>query len=265
MIYCLINILQYLNLLELQKIIINRTRKLKTLKKTLTAAFIFSIAMGILEAIVVVYLRDMFYSTGFKFPLKIIPGPIIKVEILREFCTLVMLVTVAFIAGKKKLGIFSYFLFCFAVWDIAYYAGLKLILNWPPSLFTWDILFLIPLPWIGPVLAPIISSLTMILLSLLLLFLPDKRNDFKVKKPEWALIYAGAFIIFISFIWDYANIVISNGLLKVLLSPGNSALRNITINYMPRYFNWSIFIAGLCLIYISMFLIIKRYFPFNSS
>ncbi len=241
---------------------------MKTLRKTLPAVLIFSIAMGILEAIVVVYLRDMFYSTGFKFPLKIIPGHIIRVEILREFCTLVMLVATAFIAGKNKLQIFSYFIFCFAVWDIAYYAGLKLILGWPPSLFTWDVLFLIPVPWIGPVLAPIISSLTMILLSVLLLILPDIKSDFKTKKTEWALIYTGAFVIFISFIWDYAYIVISRGLVKELLSGDSSTLKNITLNYMPRYFNWSIFIAGLCLIYISMILVIKRYFPFkinNSS
>ncbi len=93
--------------------------------------------MGMLEAIVVVYLRRIFYPSGFKFPLEIIPGSILQVEILRESCTLVMLVSISLIAGKNKLQSFAYFLFCFAVWDIVYYIGLKLILNWPASLFKW--------------------------------------------------------------------------------------------------------------------------------
>lgn len=232
---------------------------MKSDRKTLLLTLAFAVAMGILEAIVVVYLRKIFNSNGFKFPLQVNPGPIIKIEILREFCTLVMLVSVALIAGKNKLQAFSYFIFCFAVWDITYYAGLKLIINWPPSLLTWDILFLIPFPWIGPVLAPIIASMSMILLSLVILFLSNKNEVFKVRVIEWLLIYIGAVLIFISFIWDYAKIVISKHLFNIILSPSQNGLKKLSVENFPRYFVWPVFLIGVLSIFFSMYLMIRKY------
>ena len=215
--------------------------------------------MGFLEAIVVVYLRDIYYPQGFKFPLMIIPDSTLQVEILREFCTLVMLVAIAVIAGKNKLEMFSYFLFSFAVWDLTYYIGLKLILNWPSSFFTWDILFLIPVPWIGPVLAPVISSILMIILSLLFLFILRRQEKFKVKFAEWILIYSGAVVIFLSFIWNYAEIIISNNLLKNIFSLKQSSFIEISRQYIPTYFHWEIFLVGVFSISVSIFLILIRY------
>ncbi len=231
----------------------------KIFKKTLLPVLIFSIAMGFLEAIVVVYLRDIYYPSGFKFPLMIIPDFTLRVEILREFCTLVMLLSISVIAGKNKMEAFSYFLFSFAVWDLSYYAGLKLILDWPSSFFTWDILFLIPIPWIGPVLAPIISSLSMITLSLIFLFLERKYEAVKVKSTEWIMIYLGAVLIFISFIWDYAEIIISNNLFKNIFSLKQSTFINITQNHVPHYFHWDLFTLGIFSICFAIFLILKRY------
>ena len=75
------------------------------------------------------------------------------VEIAREAATIVMLLCVAFIAEKTRRGRFACFMLVFGVWDIAYYLWLWATLSWPPSLFTWDILFLIPLIWTGPVIA----------------------------------------------------------------------------------------------------------------
>ena len=230
----------------------------RNFKKILLSVLIYSIAMGLLEAIVVVYLRDIYYPSGFKFPLMIIPDSTLRVEILREFCTLVMIVSVAYIAGKNKMEVFSFFLFSFAVWDLAYYAGLKLILNWPPSFFTWDILFLIPIPWIGPVLAPITSSICMIILSLLFLFIEKKDEKAKIKAKEWILIYSGAVFIFVSFIWDYAEIIISNNLLINILSLKQSAFIEISQKYIPHNFHWDLFLIGIFLICVSIFLILKR-------
>ncbi len=214
--------------------------------------------MGILEAIVVVYLRQIFYSTGFKFPLKVIPGHLLRVEILREFCTVVMLLSIAIIVGKKKLQVFAYFIFCFAVWDIAYYAGLKLILNWPSSFFTWDILFLIPFPWIGPVLAPIISSLSMIVFALILLYLQNKNANFKVKFHEWFLIWLGAFIIFITFIWDYTGIIITTAFVRSIFSKTEERLADFNINFVPTYFHWNLFVIGMLLVYLAILLMVRR-------
>ncbi len=230
-----------------------------TLKRTLLSVTIFAIAMGFLEAIVVIYLRDIYYSGGFKFPLMIIPDSTLRIEILREFCTLVMLLSISFIAGKNKLEIFSYFLFSFALWDISYYIGLKLILNWPASLFTWDILFLIPIPWIGPVLAPLISSFTMILLALVFLVLQNKNQVFKIRLGDWLFIFLGAVLIFISFIWDYSRIIIKNNLFGNILSLRQSSFITITQNYIPHYFHWDLFILGIISIYFAIFLLIKRY------
>jgi len=102
-------------------------------------------------------------------------------ECCREAATIIMLAAVGIIAGKDNLQRFAYFLYAFAVWDIIYYAGLKVLLNWPSSFLTWDVLFLIPVPWIGPVLAPIISSLTMILFGGIIICLQEKGYIVKIK------------------------------------------------------------------------------------
>ncbi len=110
--------------------------------------------MGFLEAIVVVYVRELYYPDGFNFPLKPMPGWLIAVELVRELCTLLMLGGCGLDFRQEYLfQRLAVFLFIFGVWDIFYYIGLKIFLNWPESLFTWDILFLIPITWIGPVLA----------------------------------------------------------------------------------------------------------------
>ncbi len=214
--------------------------------------------MGLLEAIVVVYLRKIFYSTGFKFPLEIIPGPILKIEVLREFCTLIMILSVAFIAGKNRLQVFAYFLFCFAVWDIFYYIGLKLMLNWPASFLTWDILFLIPVPWISPVLVPIISSIFMIVFSLLLIFKGKNNRDFKIKITEWIFLCLGALLIFISFIWNYTSIIISKYLFEHIITLNPDNFGSLTTNNIPTYFPWNIFVPGMLLIWFSIYTIWKR-------
>lgn len=135
----------------------------------------FSIAMGILEAIVVVYLRELYYSNGFSFPLNSdIPPKILVVEIVREATTIVMLLCVGILAGENIITKICYFLFCFGVWDIFYYVGLKIFLNWPESLFSWDLLFLIPVSWVGPVIAPIICSLVMIFIGVSIIYVKEK-------------------------------------------------------------------------------------------
>jgi hypothetical protein len=76
------------------------------------------------------------------------------VEVIREACTLVVLGAVAWLAGRRWAHRVGAFLLLFGLWDLTYYAGLKLMLGWPESLGTWDILFLIPVPWVAPVWAP---------------------------------------------------------------------------------------------------------------
>ncbi|MGB9762966.1 MAG: hypothetical protein ACPLW7_03020 [Minisyncoccia bacterium] len=150
---------------------------------------IFGIAMGAVEAIVVVYLRELYYPKGFEFPLTLLSLKFLFIEWIREISTIVMLVMIGVTIGKDFLQKLSYFLYTFAIWDIFYYIWLKILLNWPSSIFTWDILFLIPVPWIGPVLTPIICSLTMILITVTIIALEEKGYKAEVNSHEWCLTF----------------------------------------------------------------------------
>ncbi|MGA8266006.1 MAG: hypothetical protein WB779_16295 [Ignavibacteriaceae bacterium] len=145
---------------------------------------IFAIAMGYLEAAVVVYLRELYYPEGFHikekvgFPfikfgvveeLKPFPQKIILTEIGREAATIVMLITLSIIAGNSIVYYIAYFLLLFGIWDIFYYVFLRIILGWPESLSTTDVFFLIPTPWIGPVWLPVLLSVIIIAVGLIIL------------------------------------------------------------------------------------------------
>lgn len=220
---------------------------------------LFAVAMGALEAIVVVYLRQLYYPVGFDFPLTMLTSRMVSVEWLREAATIAMLITIGMIAGRNSLQRFAWFLYCFAIWDIFYYIWLKLLLNWPASLLTWDILFLIPVPWVGPVLAPVVCSLTMILLAAVIIYLQRKNDSFRIQVVEWAIMIFGVIIILISFMWDYASIIIKDGLLSkfwVLLNDTH-LLSNI-LTFIPTTFSWGLFLTGEILILAAIALMYRR-------
>jgi hypothetical protein len=170
------------------------------LKKTLVVITIFAIAMGFLEAAVVVYLRLHFYPGGFAFPLAVIPENILIVELLREGATIVMLAAVGWLAARSPLSRFAYFAIAFGVWDIFYYVSLKLTLSWPASLLTDDILFLIPLPWVGPVLAPILVSLCLIAASIVVLHREAGGSPVRISPLRWTFIALGGMLMLASFL-----------------------------------------------------------------
>jgi len=230
--------------------------------KTFLLLGIFGIAMGVLEAIVVVYLRQIYYPKGFDFPLSFISPKMVSIEWIREVSTIIMLVVIGIIAGKNILQRFFYFLYSFAIWDIFYYAGLKLILDWPQSFLTWDILFLIPVPWISPVLAPVICSLTIILFSGSMIFLQERGYTLRIKPYEWGLTLFGSFVILCSFIWDYCKIIIQNDFLSSLRNlSGNKDFWLIFSQYNPTYYNWYMFAFGEILILCALFLVFTRTNP----
>ena len=163
---------------------------------------LFGAAMGFCEAAVVMYLREIIYPEGFAFPLRMIGGRILAVETGRELSTVVMLTALALLAGKSFYERFAFFSLAFATWDIFYYIWLKLLLGWPESLLTWDILFLIPLPWIAPVLSPIIVSLCLIAGAVLILRRLWSGGVFELNLREWLIASGGAFLVFLSYIAD---------------------------------------------------------------
>jgi hypothetical protein len=225
-----------------------------TLKKFIYLT-IFSIAMGYLESAVVVYLRMIFYPEGFTFPLKAIDQHTAVVEILREAATLIMLAGAGIITGRTRTEKFGFFLFCFAVWDIFYYVFLKLLIGWPDTLMTWDILFLIPVTWVGPVIATVINSLTMIGLAGLISYFTDKNLSIKIKKPEWLLLILGSLVTIISYTFDYLNFMLRHFNVYDFFDPSmqSELLENAT-GYIPQQFPWWIFIIGEGILLVSVFI-----------
>ena len=168
---------------------------------------LFAIAFGFVESSVVVYLRRIYYGDEtFLFPLKIFEPKISTVELFREAATLIMLYAVSAAVFEKKVLRFAAFLWGFAMWDIMYYVFLKLSINWPDTIFDWDILFLIPIAWAAPVLAPVICSLTMMLLAAIILFYEDKRYSVKLSRLQTWLLILGSLTILFSFMQSYGKI-----------------------------------------------------------
>jgi len=158
--------------------------------------------MALVEAGVVIYLRALYYPEGFSFPLAIITTRHFIFEIARETATILMLISVSTLIGKRFWEKFAYFLICFGVWDIFYYIWLKIAIGWPLSLLDWDILFLIPLPWIGPVVAPVTIAIMMILAGLFILFLFKRGYDFRPSSLAWVMTIIGTLVILYSFMRD---------------------------------------------------------------
>ncbi|GAB4542736.1 MAG: hypothetical protein Fur0020_12150 [Thermodesulfovibrionia bacterium] len=163
---------------------------------------VFGIAMGYLESAVVVYLRAIYYPDGFGFPLRPITDYKIVVEVFREVSTIFMLLAVAMLGGRNGWERFAHFILSFGVWDIVYYIGLKITINWPLSIFDWDILFLIPIPWIGPVIAPVSVSILFIIGGILISYLINKGYEFKATIHSYILALIGSAIILYSFMHD---------------------------------------------------------------
>lgn len=171
-------------------------------RKRIAYAIIFAVAMGYFEAAVVVYLRQIFYPEGFSFPLKVISTRLLAVELGRECATMVMLAAAAALAGKRFWERFAYFILLFGAWDIFYYIWLSVTIGWPASVFDWDILFLIPLPWIGPVIAPVVISIIMIIAGILIVRLYAHGRFFHPTLITWIASLIGTGAILFSFMRD---------------------------------------------------------------
>lgn len=186
----------------------------------------YAVAMAYLESAVVVYLRNLYYPAGFEFPIVLIEDWVAAIELGREAATLVMLSCVAVLAGTDRWERFLLFCLTFGVWDILYYFWLWVFVRWPASLLTWDILFLIPVPWIGPVLAPVLISAALIAGSVWLLALKARGRRLQFARWHWALAAMGGALVLLSFTLDY---------------------RVVIEGRMPPPFRWGLFATGMSL------------------
>jgi len=134
---------------------------------------LFGIAMAHLEGVVVVYLRKALGILDIesnKVSVEKFPKRFLNIEMTREAATIIMLVAIAYLVGSTWLERGIFFLWTFAFWDLFYYLSLYILIKWPPTFRSIDVLFLIPVPWIAPVWFPIsVSSLTIIAISVLYL------------------------------------------------------------------------------------------------
>jgi hypothetical protein len=193
---------------------------------------IFAAAMAWVESAVVVALRTLVNRLE---PYQVDPLPFMpklgEVELVREIATLIMLFTAGWLAGSTRQKRWGYALLAFGVWDILYYVFLKIIVDWPSSIWDWDILFLLPLPWWGPVLAPVSIAALMIIFGTMATQLdpplwPSRR--------AWIYNWCGNVLALIIFMSDALRVV----------NDGIDAIRNV----LPAWFNWPLFIIALALI-----------------
>ena len=230
-----------------------------SLLKKIVWVTVFNVAMGFMESAIVVYIRALYYPDGFQFPPVPVDYTIAVTEIIREAATLAMLLSMGVLLGKNAVEKLAYFIFCFAIWDIFYYVFLKLLLNWPPSLFTWDILFLIPVAWIGPVFAPLILSFTMIILSAGIMFYGRKNEHITLSAVEWALLITGSLIVLFSFTYDYTRFILDRySLTQLIQLSTEKKLFELSLNYVPVDFNWFLFSLGEILLLAGIVFFIRR-------
>jgi hypothetical protein len=195
---------------------------------------LFAVAMAWMEAATVVYLRilvgrvDPYQAT----PLPMLPH-LTGAELVREAATLVMLFTVGYLAGRTWRSRLGYTIVAFGVWDILYYLFLMVIVGWPRSIWDWDVLFLLPLPWWGPVIAPALIAAMMVLGGTLIS--QSDRPDRPVwpGRLSWGLNIAGVFLALYVFMADAIG----------ALSGGIEAVRAV----LPVRFNWPLFLVALVL------------------
>lgn len=172
-------------------------------RRKIALIIIFGIFFGLLESIVVIYLRQLFGSGNTLVSSQITPNDIVftlgfvtflkpsasilitqsqrilSLELWRELSTIAMLVSLAFIAGKTLRDRIAFFILAFGIWDVFYYVFLKIISGWPVSLLDIDVYFLIPVAWIGPVATPLIISFVIILAAIWWLRRADQQAKLK--------------------------------------------------------------------------------------
>ena len=127
--------------------------------------WVLALVFGWIEASVIVYLREISirevalhatsYLPNLQITLASLPGRLVALEMAREACTLVLIAAAGWLAGRRPADRIGAFFTAFGIWDLTYYAVLRLVSGWPDSISTWDILFLIPSPWVAPVWAPV--------------------------------------------------------------------------------------------------------------
>lgn len=160
-------------------------------------------------------------------------GALGMIELAREAATLVMLAAVGCLAGATVRARLAYAAIAFGTWDIFYYVWLKVMSGWPASLFDWDVLFLLPLPWWGPVIAPVSIAVLMLVWGTLATASPALSPGSGSGSRLWPAAGLGAALALYVFMAD-----------SLRAAPyGLEAVRTV----LPTTFNWPVFLVALAL------------------
>jgi len=202
-------------------------------RSTWLVVVLFAIGMAWVEAACVYYLRLL---VGRLDPYQANPlpahGVVDQVELVREAATLVMLFAIGMLAGLTWHSRLAYTAIAFGVWDIFYYVFLKVIYDWPKSLFDWDVLFLLPLPWWGPVLAPVCIAVLMIVWGTLV-------SQHAVRLPATRAM---------PILWGLTGLGIVTALYVFMADSLHAARHGLDMTaVLPTDFKWSVFIVALAL------------------
>jgi hypothetical protein len=160
-------------------------------------------------------------------------GTLGDVELVREAATLLMLAMTGALAGRTWRTRLGYTAIAFGFWDILYYVFLRIMSGWPASLLDWDILFLLPLPWWGPVLAPVSIAVLMIVWGTSVTQWADRIPATRSTRVSLGLSCAGILLALAVFMADAIR----------ALPGGSDAVRQV----LPAAFNWPVFGAALLL------------------
>lgn len=215
------------------------------LGRVIVGLILFAVAFAYVEAAVVVYLRAVYEPLREQLNPDQVPGELLplmpfqqfkaqgpryvnllRTELGRELATLVLLAGAASLVARNFNEWIAAFIVSFGIWDIFYYVFLKLLIDWPASLLTWDVLFLLPVVWVGPVIAPVLVAAAMTLCGLLLLWRERSDRPVAFTPWHWVAIVAGGLIIAISFAGDF---------------------RHVMAGGAPHPFPWSTYLGGLLL------------------
>ncbi len=190
---------------------------------------IYAIAMALLEAVVVAYIRGLLHLSNDQTVL----GVYESMEIWREVATLVMLVAVGWLAGRQKIERLAYGLFAFGLWDIWYYIWLKVFIDWPTTLFDWDTLFLIPLTWRGPVLSPVLIAALICVTAILAIVRLTRGKALQITATRVGIVSLGGLLALYVFMYHPLHALLQG-------QPDGASLG-------PETFKWSLFLIALVL------------------
>ncbi len=199
---------------------------------------VFSIAMAYLEAAVVVYLRRVYGIDDLILQVPPFDKQIAVIELGRELTTLVMLLCIGWIAGETFQSRVGFTFITFGLWDIFYYVWLRIFIGWPQSILEPDLLFLIPLPWWGPILAPVLIALLMVIGGIIAVIKVEKNEPLHIDAWSWVCLINGVLILLYTFMEDAL----------IALPADASTLSSLK----PSQFNWPVYFLGFSLSVIAL-------------